>query len=465
MTDTTLESDLPPGMIEWAAACVGGEVVRLERHVARREAWIVDLARPDGSVVEAFLRLERDPEADNPWSLEKEAAIVKALGPTSVPVAELYGWSDALHCALFERVRGASDLDPLPMPQRQVVMENFIDAMARVHTLDIDALGLPPLPRPSSARECALGEVDLILKRWATFLDGYREPLITYAVDWLGRNAPTEVSRVSLVQGDTGPGNFVYDGDRVTAVVDWEWGHLGDPLEDLGNLCVRDFWTPAVPLGPLMQRYERVSGVPVDLDSVRYYRIQQNVRGMIPIHAVTQYAHPSQPVAWYLAYRYVGDRATCEAMAQSMGVSVESPSWPDESDGAGILVRAAQHAIDHDIRPTLHAPFSRSRLADVGILLGCVDRLRRFEDAIADAEREDLGVLLGRRPDSVEEGLRTLDTGIRERRYDDDDLIRYLTRRSYRLEWLYAPAVSLYPDRRWASLESSADRSPSGYGQ
>jgi aminoglycoside phosphotransferase (APT) family kinase protein len=25
-----------------------------------------------------------------------------------------------------------------------------------------------------------------------------------------------------LVQGDTGPGNFMYQGDRVTAIIDWE---------------------------------------------------------------------------------------------------------------------------------------------------------------------------------------------------------------------------------------------------
>ena len=61
---------------------------------------------------------------------------------------------------------------------------------------------------------------------------------------------------------------------------------------------------------------------------MRYYRVQQNVRGMIPIHAVTVHAHPGEPVAWYLAYRYVGDRATCEALAAAAGIVVDPPELP-----------------------------------------------------------------------------------------------------------------------------------------
>ena len=59
-----LEHDLPEGMFEWIAETGGGEVTRLKRHVARREAWIVDVTRPDGSVLEGFLpAFSETPEA------------------------------------------------------------------------------------------------------------------------------------------------------------------------------------------------------------------------------------------------------------------------------------------------------------------------------------------------------------------------------------------------------------------
>ena len=37
-----------------------------------------------------------------------------------------------------------------------------------------------------------------------------------------------------LVHADFKPGNILLDGDRITALLDWELAHLGDPLEDLG---------------------------------------------------------------------------------------------------------------------------------------------------------------------------------------------------------------------------------------
>ena len=52
--------DLPEGMTDWIADAGGGRITRLERHIARREAWVVDVTRADGSVAEYFLRLDRE---------------------------------------------------------------------------------------------------------------------------------------------------------------------------------------------------------------------------------------------------------------------------------------------------------------------------------------------------------------------------------------------------------------------
>ncbi len=451
-----LRHDLPAGIVEWVARTGRGELTRLERHVARREAWIVDVTRDDGSVLECFLRLEREPDPGSPWSLRKETKIVEALGGTSVPVPKVYGVSDALHCTLFERARGRSDLDALSdRRQQRSVMEDFIRVMARMHTLDLDALGIAPqMPElPTSAERAALGEVELVLARWKPFLRSYTEPLLRYGVDWLRRNAPTQIARVSLVQGDTGPGNFLFEGDRVSAVIDWEWGHLGDPLEDLGNLCVREFWNPCGGLAGLFRLYEREAGIPYSRAAAQYYRVQQNVRGMVGIHAVTALLRPREPVAWFLAYRYVGDRATCEALAEAMGVAVERPAFPDDDAPGDVLAEAARFALEHDVLPALASPFARSRAAEARILVEVLDRRRRFGPALAASEREELGALLGRRSRSLADGLRALDRAIRARSLGDEAVVRYLTRRAWRDEWLHAPAAALYPNRRWSEID------------
>ena len=212
--------DLPEGVLEWVQGIGGGEVSRLERHVARREAWVVDVARPDGSTLEGFLRIDRSPVKRSNISLEKEARIVAALRDTPVPVPALHGWNETLQAALFARDPGRSDIDKLDDPKQQrAVMEDFVRIVARLHALDIDALGLDDVipDRPTTAAECALGDVDAQLEQFAGFLAGYTDPLITYGVDWLRRYAPKEVARVALVQGDTGPVNFMFQGDRVSS--------------------------------------------------------------------------------------------------------------------------------------------------------------------------------------------------------------------------------------------------------
>ncbi len=452
----SVTSGLPAAMLDWVAEVAGGPVVRAERHVARREAWVVDAQRPDGSLLEGFLRLEREPKPGNPWSLEKETSIVTALGSTAVPVAAVHGWNPDLTCALFQRVSGTGEIAAAATGDRRRIMEQFVDAIAAMHRLDLDALGLPQLPglrRPSSARECALAEVDAIVATWSGFLASYTDPLITYGLDWLRRFAPEQVSRVSLLQGDTGPGNFMFDGDRLTAIVDFEWGHFGDPLEDLGNMCVREFWTPSGCLdADVLHRYEKASGIPVDLATVRYYRVQQNVRGMIPIHAATRYAGAQEPLAWYLAYQYVGDRATCDAIAESMGIALHAPQLPEESE-PGVLAQAVEHALATEVLPSVDDAFARSRLADAQRMAACVDRLRRFDGRIADLERDAIGELLGKRPETVQEGVAAVAGLIAAGGFDDGEVLPYLAGRCRRLEWLYAPACALYPDRDWATLD------------
>ena len=54
---TEIEHDLPEELVEWIAKVGQGEITHIHRHVARREAWVVDVTRKDGSVLNGFLRL------------------------------------------------------------------------------------------------------------------------------------------------------------------------------------------------------------------------------------------------------------------------------------------------------------------------------------------------------------------------------------------------------------------------
>ena len=157
--------------------------------------------------------------------------------------------------------------------EQAAVLEDFIQQLVLLHSLDPNSLGLDHMPIPTTSAQCALGEIDFVEQ----FLGGMvTDPLYTFSLQWIRNHVPEPLDRVSLLQGDTGPANFMFHEGQVSAVVDWEWAHFGDPMEDFGNICTREFYCPCTPeegLAPIIRRYEELSGFPVHLDSVRYYRV------------------------------------------------------------------------------------------------------------------------------------------------------------------------------------------------
>ncbi|MCX2983154.1 phosphotransferase family protein [Halieaceae bacterium IMCC14734] len=448
--------DLPDGLYQWVEQTAGGSITRLERHIARREAWVVDITAPDGAVTEGFLRLDRNPIAGSATSLHKEARICESLSKTTIPVPQLLAWSD-VHCAaLLSRDGGRSDIDKLEDQQRQrAIMEDFITVIARLHRLDVDKLRLGDVlgPKPQTAAELALGDLDLQLRNFKRFLSNYTDPLLTYGVQWLRRHIPTDVPHMALVQGDTGPVNFMFQQDKVSVVVDWEWGHWGDPMEDLGNICVREFWNPSGGLDGLFKLYEQESGLPYQRFSAQYYRIQQNVRGMIPIHAVCANPPEQESLAWYLCYRYVTDRSTCEGIADAMGIAIERPTMPTNNTAPDLLASAAIGSLRRDVLTRTDNAFAKSRAGDAVRLIECMDRQQRFGPALASIETEEIGELMGHVYADLNSAQTALVSAIEAEQLNDEKLLQYLARKTYRDEWLFAPAVALYPERQWSSLD------------
>ena len=74
------------------------------------------------------------------------------------------------------------------------------------------------------------------------------------------------------------PGNFMYDGDRVTAIVDWELAHVGDPMDDIAWLSWRATQHGWPDFPARLREYEAASGIAVDPARVRYYRLNACAR-------------------------------------------------------------------------------------------------------------------------------------------------------------------------------------------
>jgi aminoglycoside phosphotransferase (APT) family kinase protein len=156
--------------------------------------------------------------------------------------------------------------------------------------------------RPRLARQCGeiLADIHSIpaeempgLRRWqpadlvthwrdAYDTTGWPRPVFELAFAWLGAHVPPARTRPCLVHGDFRNGNLMFrPHEGVVAVLDWELAHVGDPMEDLGWICVNPWRFGVVdkPVGGFGEReelyagYEAAGGVEIDRNHVRFWEV------------------------------------------------------------------------------------------------------------------------------------------------------------------------------------------------
>ena len=224
-------------------------------------------------------------------------------------------------------------------------------------------------------------------------------PVLDLAARWLEARAPEPRRRV-LVHGDYRVGNVMFDASGVRAILDWELVHLGDPVEDLGWLCVRAwrFGNDALPVGgvgtreELVRAYEAAGGEAVDREALRYWEVCGNFKLAL--------VFIMQCRAWLdgapsLELASLG-RRTAEAEQELLEL-MEGPSVNDRPTGVELL-RAVERFLEQEVVPALEGP-RRYHARVAANVVAIVAREIETEEAQLQAEWERLGVLLGLRED------------------------------------------------------------------
>jgi aminoglycoside phosphotransferase (APT) family kinase protein len=136
---------------------------------------------------------------------------------------------------------------------RPILARQLGKVAAGIHGLPHDQL--PKLREMSSTSEIAdLG------REYRSF--NWPRPVFELALRWLAEHNPGPSQEMTLVHGDFRHGNLIIGPDGVRAVLDWELAHLGDPMEDLGWICVNSWRFGEIdkPVGGFGSREELFAG-------------------------------------------------------------------------------------------------------------------------------------------------------------------------------------------------------------
>jgi aminoglycoside phosphotransferase (APT) family kinase protein len=250
---------------------------------ASQETWSFVVHAPGQGDLPLVLR--RAPEgaherAAGNATLQAEACIIEQVARAGVPVPAValvlqpdmgLGEGYVMQQVAGETLGRRIAADPRLAGARAQLARQCGQALARIH--GADCARLPPLRRAPAADELAYYEA-----RHRSHA-GVR-PVFELALQWLKRHRPPDPPRLALVHGDFRNGNLVVDDRGLRAVLDWEMAHLGDPMEDLGWICV-DSWRfgrHELPVGGFGTRDELFAGYVeaggrLQADSVHYWQV------------------------------------------------------------------------------------------------------------------------------------------------------------------------------------------------
>jgi aminoglycoside phosphotransferase (APT) family kinase protein len=282
-----IEVELGRCVTAWYPGAVGvANSVRLSGG-ASQETWSFDIMHRDG-LFGAILRRAPAGYGAAPTraaGLNAEAVLMQRAYDAGVPspqVLHVLRPQDELGTGfVMARVEGET------IPRKILRDDAFAKARPRlarqlgqvlsvIHGLDLQ--GLPELRRMTAGQEIAELERDYRSFDWP-------RPVFELALRWLRDHDPGPPKGITLVHGDFRHGNLIIGPEGLRAVLDWELAHTGDPMEDLGWICVNSWRFGEIdkPVGGFGTREElfagyEAAGRSVDADRVMFWEVMGTLR-------------------------------------------------------------------------------------------------------------------------------------------------------------------------------------------
>jgi aminoglycoside phosphotransferase (APT) family kinase protein len=254
---------------------------------ASKEAWALDLRTPAGKQELLVRRAGGGAIHSHTLPLEREYRVVAVAYEAGVRVPKPYAYFEDLAgrpAFVAERVLGETIgrrivQRPELAAARAALPEQMAEELAKIQAIPAGQLAF--LPRDG---------LDELIDRLEQELDAADEPhpAIELGIAWARRHLPDRREPV-VDHGDFRVGNFVVSERGLEYVLDWEFAHIGDPVEDVAWPLVRSwrFGAADLRLGgvsqvePYLARYNALTGRDVSLEELRYWELVGNVKWAI----------------------------------------------------------------------------------------------------------------------------------------------------------------------------------------
>lgn len=383
MTTTTIIEDpaRDARLKAWISTITqGGTVTAVERvgGGAFRASARVQIA--NGSEPEIFLKIDLGSAPPTGYDLEREYELLCQLDGMAVRAPRVLGFDKdvgvmAMACLPGE-ARYAMIGDDAELRER--VEQSFVEALVEVHRLDVNALALDYLPTAPTITQAIAFDIE----SWRTLLfKGVAEPdaVTLFAFAWLTARLPQTDDPAVLVQGDAGPGNFLFDAQGVTGLVDWEMAHFGHPLEDLGCVLARSLVQPMIASDRLSALYASASGTTYDRNDLIYATVLLMTRFNVPILLALESRNTALDYGLTSSYFRLSQISMLTLIAQAEGIATHDVVVTGPTPSVTFELEYLASMLKHVIRPELSNDYSRYRLDGATALVDYVGKVAALD--------------------------------------------------------------------------------------
>ncbi len=312
---------------DWLERELGGTVVAFERQQRWRPAWFASMSR-GGSVENLYVRGSRGGNFPEMITLAQEADVNRVLFKHGVPVPRVHGMIDDPPAIVMDRLPGRVNLaKAADDAERDAVLDGYVEAMRRMHAIDVREFEAIGLRVPADNRDAAL---NLYGKGEANFRKAKSapSPMIEFMWRWMQRNVPAGREQRALLQADSA--QFVYENGKLSGLIDFEAAYIGDPVAEFAAMRSRDCEEPLGDIGRIARKYEAATGMAIEASAVEFHTAGWSL--MTPFQWEHSVRHPAPGDSWleYFTWLVGCGRWALEAIAQVVGAPLDAADRPDE---------------------------------------------------------------------------------------------------------------------------------------
>jgi aminoglycoside phosphotransferase (APT) family kinase protein len=421
----------------WFREQLGAEVVGLRQQARWRPVWFVDVER-DAEVSTLMVRGDRT-DAAPLCPLEHEMRFQQLLEADGIPVAHVHGWIDDPRAFVIDVVPGENNFDASTDAERVAVMDEYMGILARIHALDPEPYARAGITRAATPRQSGRVGLDV-------YVAGYRatkkrpDPFLEFCLGWIDRNPVDTHGRETPVVWDSG--QFHHQDGHVTAILDLELGHLGDPMMDLAAFRMRDTVLGFGDMNVLYDQYAKHSGAPVDLAAIMHHHFVFALTNQMVFHAALAEPPAASDYMTNMQWASETNLFALEGLAEIMGVDeLDSVAVPEPRNSP--VANAHEHLVRSLRTLDLADEYERHQLRIAFRLARHLQRFDEIGDACTQADLDDLRHLLGRRPATWQEGDAALEEFVlTDGGAHDEELVHLFHRRYLRYKMLCGPEGS-----------------------